>query len=76
MGKITFRADDALISRLEEFDASKSEIMRDALREFIESRAGESGHDESRGDERSNHGSIRYSQIFSTGSRPQDPLLA
>lgn len=52
MGKITFRADDALISRLEEFDASKSEIMRDALREYIESRGGESTDDESRGDER------------------------
>jgi Arc/MetJ-type ribon-helix-helix transcriptional regulator/predicted RNA-binding Zn-ribbon protein involved in translation (DUF1610 family) len=37
MSKITFRADDDLVRRLEEFDASKSEVMRDALREYLES---------------------------------------
>lgn len=42
MSKITFRADDDLITRLEEFDASKSEIMREALREYLDSR-GDSG---------------------------------
>ncbi|WP_415380401.1 double zinc ribbon domain-containing protein [Halosimplex sp. TS25] len=36
MSKITFRADDDLIERLEEFDASKSEIMREALREYLD----------------------------------------
>ncbi|WP_459191708.1 double zinc ribbon domain-containing protein [Halosimplex sp. J119] len=36
MSKITFRADDDLIEQLEEFDASKSEIMREALREFLD----------------------------------------
>ncbi|WP_340099975.1 double zinc ribbon domain-containing protein [Salinibaculum salinum] len=36
MSKITFRADDDLIRRLEEFDASKSEVMRDALREYLD----------------------------------------
>ena len=36
MSKITFRADDELIKQLEEFDASKSEVMRDALREYLE----------------------------------------
>jgi len=36
MSKITFRADDELITRLEEFDASKSEIMREALREYLD----------------------------------------
>ena len=36
MSKITFRADDDLITRLEEFDASKSEVMRKALREFLD----------------------------------------
>jgi len=36
MSKITFRADDELITQLEEFDASKSEIMREALREYLE----------------------------------------
>jgi Arc/MetJ-type ribon-helix-helix transcriptional regulator/predicted RNA-binding Zn-ribbon protein involved in translation (DUF1610 family) len=36
MSKITFRADDELITRLEEFDASKSEVLRDALREYLD----------------------------------------
>ena len=35
MSKITFRADDHLIEQLDEFDASKSEVMREALREFL-----------------------------------------
>jgi len=35
MSKITFRADDGLIRQLEEFDASKSEVMREALREYL-----------------------------------------
>ena len=35
MSKITFRADDDLIAQLEEFDASKSEVMREALREYL-----------------------------------------
>ena len=36
MSKITFRADDDLVRQLEEFDASKSEVMREALREFLD----------------------------------------
>lgn len=36
MSKITFRADDDLVRRLEEFDASKSEVMREALRIHLE----------------------------------------
>jgi Arc/MetJ-type ribon-helix-helix transcriptional regulator len=35
MSKITFRADDDLVRQLEEFDASKSEVMREALREYL-----------------------------------------
>ena len=35
MSKITFRADDDLIRQLDEFDASKSEVMREALREYL-----------------------------------------
>ena len=35
MSKITFRADDDLIEQLEGFDASKSEVMREALREYL-----------------------------------------
>jgi hypothetical protein len=37
MSKITFRADDDLVCQLEEFDASKSEVMREALRTYLES---------------------------------------
>jgi len=36
MSKITFRADDELIRQLEEFDASKSEVMRRALRSYLD----------------------------------------
>jgi Arc/MetJ-type ribon-helix-helix transcriptional regulator len=36
MSKITFRADDDLVRQLEEFDASKSEVMREALRFYLE----------------------------------------
>ena len=36
MSKITFRADDDLIRQLEEYDASKSEVMREALREYLD----------------------------------------
>ncbi|WP_299264481.1 double zinc ribbon domain-containing protein [Halorientalis sp.] len=36
MSKITFRADDELIEQLEEFDASKSEVMREALRTYLD----------------------------------------
>lgn len=36
MSKITFRADDDLVARLEEFDASKSEVMRQALRAYLD----------------------------------------
>jgi predicted transcriptional regulator len=35
MSKITFRADDDLVRQLETFDASKSEVMREALREYL-----------------------------------------
>lgn len=36
MSKITFRAADDLVDRLEEYDASKSEVMREALREYLD----------------------------------------
>jgi len=35
MGKLTFRADDDLVARVEELDASKSEVMREALRAYL-----------------------------------------
>lgn len=36
MSKITFRADDDLVNRLEGFEASKSEVMREALRAYLD----------------------------------------
>ncbi|ELZ87707.1 hypothetical protein C453_05119 [Haloferax elongans ATCC BAA-1513] len=36
MTKITFRADDALVGRLEDLDTSKSEVMREALRQYLD----------------------------------------
>lgn len=47
MSKITFRADEELIQQLEEFDASKSEVMREALREYL----GEPSTNFARGDD-------------------------
>jgi predicted transcriptional regulator len=41
MSKITFRADEDLVERLEAFDASKSEVMREALRAYLEDAEGE-----------------------------------
>jgi hypothetical protein len=35
MSKLTFRAADDLVARIEELDASKSEVMREALREYL-----------------------------------------
>jgi Arc/MetJ-type ribon-helix-helix transcriptional regulator len=43
MSKITFRAADDLVERLEEFDASKSEVMREALRTYLDGAERESG---------------------------------
>jgi hypothetical protein len=36
MSKITFRADDDLVEEIEDLDASKSEVMREALREYLD----------------------------------------
>jgi Arc/MetJ-type ribon-helix-helix transcriptional regulator len=36
MSKITFRADEALVERVEALDASKSEVMREALRAYLD----------------------------------------
>ncbi|MFC5971193.1 zinc ribbon domain-containing protein [Halomarina salina] len=42
MSKITFRADDDLVDRLEACDASKSEVMREALRAHLDEVSAES----------------------------------
>lgn len=47
MSKITFRADDELIAQLEEFEASKSAIMREALRTYLNTHMSGSGPAES-----------------------------
>jgi predicted transcriptional regulator/RNA polymerase subunit RPABC4/transcription elongation factor Spt4 len=39
MSKITFRADDDLVDRVESLDASKSEVMRAALRSYLDADA-------------------------------------
>ena len=36
MSKITFRADEDLVARIEAYDASKSEVMREALRAYLD----------------------------------------
>lgn len=38
MSKITFRADDDLVERVESLETSKSEVMRDALRSYLDGR--------------------------------------
>ncbi|ESP88152.1 double zinc ribbon domain-containing protein [Candidatus Halobonum tyrrellensis] len=43
MSKITFRADDDLVERLDAFEASKSEVMRDALRAYLDGTGREAG---------------------------------
>lgn len=43
MSKITFRADEELIAQLEEFEASKSAIMREALRTYLNTHMGRAG---------------------------------
>jgi len=44
MSKVTFRADDDLVAAVEDLDASKSEVMREALRSYLaENRAEAAG---------------------------------
>jgi len=50
MSKITFRADDDLVSRLEGLEASKSEVMREALRTHLDSMERESTQSNERED--------------------------
>ena len=50
MSKITFRADDDLVERLEACDASKSEVMREALRAHLDDEVDEPGGEPSASD--------------------------
>ena len=45
MSKITFRAGEDLIEQLEAYDASKSEVMREALRSYLEGEADRGGEE-------------------------------
>ncbi|ELZ70570.1 double zinc ribbon domain-containing protein [Haloferax volcanii] len=45
MSKITFRADDALVERLDRLDTSKSEVMREALRQYLDELERDDGAD-------------------------------
>ncbi|MDL5361655.1 zinc ribbon domain-containing protein [Halalkalicoccus sp. NIPERK01] len=47
MSKITFRADDDLVARIEAMDASKSEVMREALRAYLGSAPADSPGEDS-----------------------------
>ncbi|MEE6211175.1 zinc ribbon domain-containing protein [Salarchaeum sp. III] len=58
MSKITFRADDDLVRAVESLDASKSEVMRDALREYLDSRSERSGRAERRSADGERDGSL------------------
>ncbi|WP_224447713.1 zinc-ribbon domain-containing protein [Haloprofundus salilacus] len=46
MSKVTFRADDDLVERLEALDASKSEVMREALRAYLDASERDDGWSE------------------------------
>ncbi|MEM4781912.1 MAG: zinc ribbon domain-containing protein [Halalkalicoccus sp.] len=46
MSKITFRADEDLVAGIEAMDASKSEVMREALRAYLRSAPEPAAHDE------------------------------
>ncbi|MFO7832899.1 MAG: zinc ribbon domain-containing protein [Halohasta sp.] len=48
MSKITFRADEKLVGRLEGLEASKSEVMREALRRYLDGGEREPGASDSR----------------------------
>lgn len=45
MSKVTFRADEELVERIEARDASKSEIMREALRAYLDREDAGAGRD-------------------------------
>jgi Arc/MetJ-type ribon-helix-helix transcriptional regulator len=50
MSKITFRADEDLVERIEGRDASKSEIMREALREYLDDSTTDAGRADANAD--------------------------
>jgi len=65
MSKITFRADDDLVERLEAFDASKSEVMREALRTYL---------DDAEREEPSNGGTNRLEAVLAEYAfAPREP---
>lgn len=86
MSKITFRADEELVERIESRDASKSEIMREALREYLDREdSGRASPDAHASDARREHDrdareespSVTHESGFGLGDGPTlDALLA
>ncbi|SIR57968.1 ribbon-helix-helix protein, CopG family [Natronorubrum thiooxidans] len=58
MSKITFRADDALVERLETLELSKSEAMREALRAYLDDGGPTRGADRERRPDAGQSGAI------------------
>ncbi|WP_348612776.1 double zinc ribbon domain-containing protein [Halobaculum rarum] len=56
MSKITFRADADLVDRLEELEGSKSEVMREALREYLDAAEGRTHADAADASDADTHG--------------------
>ncbi|WP_410765588.1 double zinc ribbon domain-containing protein [Haloferax sp. DFSO60] len=63
MSKITFRADDELVERLDALDSSKSEVMREALRTYLDGAEREILLDDEDGDEPSDLGEALESRV-------------
>jgi hypothetical protein len=70
MSKITFRADEDLVDRVERLDASKSEVMREALRAYLDGAGGDAGAT------RAADGQSLASGRAPARERPLDDLLA
>ena len=76
MSKITFRADDELIRQLEEFDASKSEVMRKALRSYLDENAGMSVNTTEGGSNPGSDGSVSDGTLDGLIAERVDDLIA
>jgi predicted transcriptional regulator len=71
MSKITFRADDDLVERLEAFDASKSEVMREALRTYLDDAERDRPTEDAIGRSSAGIESILAEQAFAASDPPE-----
>lgn len=76
MSKITFRADDELVDRLEACDASKSEVMREALREYLETTADVGVNTSTEGDDGGSDGSLAGGSLDELVAERVDALIS